>query len=98
MLNIVNAVLKHCGTLETDTEGQTAVLIRVNAAVFQNLVVYDAGTENFNPAGTLTKLTALAAAFEAGAVYFYGWLGEWEVGRTKTGLGALAVNFLYELV
>ena len=98
MLDVVDAVLKHCGTLDTDTKRKTAVLIRVDAAVFQHLVVYDAGTENFNPAGTLTKLAALAASLEAGTVYFYGWLGEWEVRRTETGLGTLAVNLLNEFI
>ena len=98
MLDVIDAVLQHCGTLDTDTERKTAVLVGVDAAVFQYLVIYDAGAEDFNPAGTLTKLTALAAALEAGTVYFYGWLGEWEVRRTETGLGAFAVNLLNELV
>ena len=65
----------------SDDERKTAVLIRINAASFQNFIVDDAGSEHFDPAGSLAELTAASAALEAAYIYLDGRLREREVGR-----------------
>jgi hypothetical protein len=78
-LDVVDAVLEHGNTIDSDTESQTAVFVAVDSAAFQNLLVNNACTEDFDPARTLAELASLAAALEAGNVYLNGRLREREV-------------------
>ena len=66
--------------------------------VFKDFLIYYASTKNFDPASSLTQITALAAALKAAAVNLYRRLCKWEVGRTKTGYSSLSVNFLYKQI
>ena len=67
-LDVVDAVLEHGNTIDSDTESQTAVFVAVDSATFKNLLVDYACTEDFDPACSLTELAPLAAALEAGNV------------------------------
>lgn len=60
MLNVIDAVLEHSGSLDSDSECEAGVLVAVDSAVLENLLVYNARTENLNPACALAKLTAAA--------------------------------------
>ena len=94
----VHQQLKHCSTLKTDTKCKTAVFFGIDATVFKDFLIYYASTKNFDPASSLTQITALAAALKAAAVNLYRRLCKWEVGRTKTGYSSLSVNFLYKQI
>ena len=59
-LDVVDAVLEHGNTIDTDTESQTAVFVAVDAAAFKNLLVDYACAEDFDPACSLAELAALA--------------------------------------
>ena len=48
---MVDAVFQHGDALDADAEGQARIAFRVDAAVLQNLPVYHAAAQNFNPAG-----------------------------------------------
>lgn len=61
------------------------------------LGVNHAGSENFNPAGTLADAAALSSAFRAGNVDLDAGLGEWEKGGAEFDLGVGTVYFLREL-
>ena len=77
--DVVDAVLEHGNTIDTDTESQTAVFVAVDSAAFKNLLVDYARTEDLDPACSLAELAALASALEAGYVNLYGRLREREV-------------------
>ena len=78
-LDVVDAVLEHGNTIDTDTESQTAVFVAVDAAAFKDFLVDHACTEDLDPAGSLAELASLAAALEAGNVNLYRRLREREI-------------------
>ena len=69
-LDVVDAVLEHRDTVDTDTECQTRIYITVNTAALKYLLVYDTGTEDLDPACALTELATLAVALEAADIDF----------------------------
>ena len=97
-LDVVDAVLQHRDTVDTDTECQARIYITVDTAAFKYLLVYDTGTEDLDPACSLTELAALTMALEAADVDLDRRLCEREVRRAETGLRLLIEDLLYKFI
>ena len=83
-------ITQHGSTVQADTKGQTAVLLRINTTVFQHLLIYDSRAQKLYPARALTQLAALAAAGKATHIHLHGRLRKREVGRPQAGDGLLS--------
>ena len=94
---VLHAVLQHGDTLNTHTEGEARVLLRVDTTCLQYVRVNHTATHNLQPACTLTYVTALAAAEVTAHVHLSRWLGEWEVRWTHTDCSTLAEHLLCEV-
>ena len=79
--NIVNAILQHGDTLDAQTEGKSAVLIRVIANLLEDLGIYHSGSKYFKPAGMLADTASLPAAHHTGDIDLRTGFGE----RKETG-------------
>ena len=96
--DVVDAVLKHGDTLDTNTESKAGVYLRVNAAVFQHAAVHNASPQNFDPAAVLAQGAALAVAFKATYVNLHTGLSEREIGRAQAGFDLRAKQSLHKAV
>ena len=96
MSHVVDVVLSHDDSLDAHTESKAGIYIGVDVATTQNVGVYHARTEDFNPTLTFAKSATLAAAYKAGNVNLCGRLGKGEVVGTETYLCAVAEHSLCE--
>jgi len=95
---VVDAIFQHGDALHTHAEGEARVLLRVDAAGNEDVGVAHAATQNLNPTRVLADVAAFAATNVARDVHLRRGLGEGEIRRTETHLGALAEELLYEVI
>ena len=69
-LDVVDAVLEHRDTVDTDTESKAGIYVTVDAAAFEYFLIDNTGTEHLDPACALTELAALAVALETADIDF----------------------------
>ena len=93
---VLDLPFEHGDALYTHSEGETGVLLGVDAAGFQDVGIHHAGTHDLQPAGALADIAALAAADVAADVNLGARLGEGEVGGTHTDLGVRPEHLPYE--
>ena len=96
--DIVDTVLQHRDPLNTDTECDAGVDVRVNSAVLQNLGMDHAAAEHFNPAGMLAQAAALSAAFKAADVHFNARFREGEIAGTEPCTHVRVKDLLHKLI
>ena len=77
---------QHCDSVETETECETSVLFRIDAAVLEYVRVNRTATADFHPARALATAAALATAEHAAHIHFGTGLREREEARAETGL------------
>ena len=95
--DVVGAVFEHGHAFDAEAEGEAAVLLAVDAAVFEDVGVDHAAAEDLDPAGVLAEVAAGAAADVAGDVHLGGGLGEGEVGGAQTDADLVAEHPLGEV-
>lgn len=66
---IIDAVFSHHKALEAHTKGKTAVNLRVDAAVCQNLGMHHAAAPKLNPAFPFAEAAAFTMAHKALGVH-----------------------------
>ena len=62
MAEVVDLPLEHGNSLDTHTEGESAVLLAVYAAGLKNVRVNHAASEDLEPTGALADVASLALA------------------------------------
>ena len=90
---VFHLIFQVSNTLDTHTEGVSAVYLTVDAVTFQYVGVYHTATQDFYPAGMLTERTALSATNVTTDVHFGTGFREREIRRTQTDLGIFAEHF-----
>ena len=59
---VANLPFEHCDTLDTHSEGETAVLLTVNSRSLENVRVNHSAAHDLKPTCTLTDVTSLSTA------------------------------------
>ena len=81
---VLDLPFEHGDALHAHSEGETGVLLGVDAAGFQDVGIHHTGTHDLQPTGALADVAALAAADVAADVHFGAGLGKGEVGGAHT--------------
>lgn len=90
---IVDSVEQVGNTFHADSEGEAAVYVRVNAAVFQDRRIYHAAAQDFHPPGVFAKSTSFPCADGACDIHFGRRLGEREIGGTEPDFSVVPEHF-----
>ena len=90
MAEVVDLPFEHGNALHAHTEGEAVVLLGVDARCLKHVGVYHAAAQDFQPAGTLADVTALAMANIAADVYLCRRFREREIRRPHANLGVRA--------
>ena len=78
--------------VESHAERETAVLVGIDTAVFENSAVYHARAQYFNPARVFTDSAAFSVTIETRYVHLDARFRKREITRAKTYLGLRAEN------
>ena len=87
MAQVVDPPFEHRDALETHSEGEAGVFLRIYTRCFEHVRVDHSTAENLKPARSLADVAALSVADVAAYVNLCGRFCEREVGRTHPDLG-----------
>lgn len=96
MAEVVDLPLEHGDSLDSHSEGEAAVDSRVDSGSLEDVRIYHAAAEDFEPASSFANVATLAMADVAAYVNLGRRLREREIGWTHTNLRIWTEHFAGE--